>query len=126
MSKLRCPCGYTIADQADDIPYKARFVRDKDWSAYRLFSHDISAFIKAISNGQREQWIQNYFFEGYPRDISDAEVIHDIISMFAAKYEQDIYQCEKCGRIAVQKRGTQIFQFYKPENENVNDIFDVN
>ena len=124
MSKLACKCGYTIVDQADHLPYKAKFIKDQDWLDHKSFAYVIARFIKAILNGDREQWIQNYFLEGYPHDISDSEVIHDIASTFDATYEHNIYQCEKCGRIAIQKSGN-IFSFFQPESNDSHGIFET-
>lgn len=124
MSRLRCTCGHTIVDQADNIPYKAKFIRDKDRESFWDYSNDIAAFIDAIQAGQRDNWIREYFSPAYPTHISNSDVIFDIVSRHERRFESDIYQCEKCGRIKIQVVQTNSFASFKPEDDRFQSIFE--
>ena len=123
MSKLGCICGHTIVDQTDNIPYKAKFIRDEDAESSWTYSGDIAAFIKAIQQGERERWLAAYFSPAYPASISDDEIIFDIVSMHQRNLAGDIYQCTNCGRIKIQMGTSDVYASFKPEDGNYEDIF---
>ena len=126
MSKLRCHCGHTIADQTDNISYKASFRRDKDDESFFAVAGDIAAFVKAIEIGERDEWIKKYFTDEYLGiNPSNFVVIQDIISKWDFDHRRTMYQCEKCGRVAIQKNDSNIFAFFKQEDKVSNGIFDV-
>lgn len=105
MSKLGCKCGNVISDTTDDIPYKGVIIRDQDME--RVFddgiSKDVDEFIKAISQGKREEWVRGYFLSGYPfSEVSNLEVISDIISRRFIERKLDVYQCMSCGSVKIQ------------------------
>ncbi len=49
-------------------------------------------------------------------------MIHDIISNQLSDKKQDIFECENCGRIAIQVGQTNHFKFYKPETGDTRGI----
>jgi hypothetical protein len=105
MSKLGCECGNIISDTTDNIPYKGVIIRDQDIE--RVFddgiANDINEFIEAISRGKREEWLREYFLSGYPfSEVSNLEVISDIISRRFIERKLDVYQCLSCGSIKIQ------------------------
>ncbi len=126
MSKLRCPCGHTIVDQRDNIPYKASYRKDKDLESYMSVADEIADFQKAIETGEREEWIKKYFSEDYLGiHPSNLEVIRDVISGWDFQYRGEMFQCEKCGRIAIEKDNSNVFSFFKPDDNDSNGIFDI-
>lgn len=105
MSKLRWECGNVISDTTDNISYKGLIIRDQD--VERIFddgiAKDINELIEAISKGERENWIREYFLSGYPfSDVSNLDVISDIISRSFVERKLDVYQCVNCGSIKIQ------------------------
>jgi len=105
MSKLGCECGGIISDTTGNIPHKGSIIRDQDEEAlYDSVAKDISAFINALLQGKREDWIRSYFLSGYPAaSIENEEVISDIISHHLLPRRLDIYQCMECGSIKIPK-----------------------
>jgi len=124
MSKLGCVCGHVITDQTDNIPYKAKFIRDQDFGEYSdKYTDDISSFIEAVKDGRRNEWVKNYFSETYPTSISDSSIVFDIISVQDRIFEGDVYQCENCGRIKVQIQDKNLYASFVPEDDNYKEIF---
>jgi hypothetical protein len=123
MSKLGCICGHVIRDQTDDIPYKARFIRDQDYEGFFAYAGDIAAFIAAIQADQRSQWIKQYFSDSYPTDIPNASILNDILVNYKVEFEGDLYQCENCGRVKIQVQDKNLFASFAPEDENFSNLF---
>jgi hypothetical protein len=123
MSKLGCICGHVIRDQTDFIPYKARFLRDQDDESHAAYIEVVNTFIEAIKTGKRAQWITNHFSAGYPSDLSDANIISDIISQYDVNFQGDLYQCENCGRVKIQVQDKNLFASFSPEDEHFQNIF---
>jgi hypothetical protein len=124
MSKLGCVCGHVIRDQTDNVPHKAKFVRDQDFGDYSdKYMDDISAFIEAVKDGRRNEWIKKYFSETYPTNIDNSSIVFDIISAQNAVFEGYLYQCDNCGRIKVQVQDKNLYASFVPEDENYIGIF---
>lgn len=121
--KLSCECGHVIRDQTDNLPYKARFIRDQDDEVYHTYDEHIADFIDAIQAGKRAQWIKNHFSDIYPTDISNAAVVNDIITNYELNYEGDMYQCENCGRILIQVEDKNLYASFLPQDEKCLNIF---
>ncbi len=123
MSKIRCKCGHSIVDQSNNLPYKAYFFRDSEDESYYDYIDEISGFIESIKNNTRDEWITNYFPGAYPLDEPDALVIADIITSKQRKFISEMYQCENCGRLLIQKGNENLFPVFKPEDENSKGLF---
>jgi len=123
MSKLGCVCGHVIVDQTDNIIYKAHFVRDQDKEAIDNQTEDIEAFIEAVRKGEREKWLSNYFGTDIYKTLPNASVVNDIICRYSAKFESEMFVCEKCGRIKIQKGNENKFVSFLPEDNQWSDIF---
>ena len=123
MSKLGCVCGHTIVDQNDNLPNKAKFIRDQDTEKFMNYSNDIASFIEAIKDGRRDAWIKEYFSEIYPTKIDNSSVIFDIFSVHERNVSSDIYQCENCGRIKIQIKDTNQYSSFIPEDDRYKNIF---
>jgi len=125
MSKLGCTCGHIITDQTNDIPYKAKFIRDQDFEGYtEKYSDDIASFIDAVKEGTRDEWIKQYFTETYPTNLSNSSIVFDIISSQTRIFDGDLYQCENCGRIKVQVQDKNLFASFLPEDDRYKAIFE--
>jgi hypothetical protein len=123
MSKLGCICGHVIADITDRISYKAHFIRDQDLDIMGNQDEDINGFLNAIKNDKRDKWLEKYFDSEMYQNLSDSAVISNIILKYNLKYESEMFLCEKCGRILIQKRNENKFISFLPEDNQWVDIF---
>lgn len=125
MAKLGCICGNTIVDQADNLPYKGYILPDTELERTSdILSNTIDSLSDATKQSKRLEWIKEKFtVPPYTTDLSDSSMVHDIISSLLVDKKQDIFECENCGRIAIQVGQTNHFKFYKPETEDTKGIF---
>jgi hypothetical protein len=117
MSRFRCRCGHLIIDITDDLPNKAAVLRnqDTDWF-YDTVARELARFAAAVRADQRETWIAEHFLAGYPRDLSDEDVISDFLCG-PADLMSGVYECERCGRLWVQRQpGADEWIAYTPED----------
>jgi hypothetical protein len=127
MAKLQCRCGYLIVDQAGNLAYKGRILRDQDADNYfEQVSHDIASFATAMIGGTQQAWLVNHFTDVYPTDTTAEGVIHDLIAgAFLLRYSLTTYQCEQCGRIWIQEQPrSQTFRSFVPDRD-CKDTFTV-
>lgn len=127
MSKLGCKCGHIIVDQTDNIPYKAGYVSDKSIeSLYDEVYPNIELFIQSVRNKTREEWVQEFFNPDYAAlNLTDAQILSDIFDRsYFAKY-RTMYQCENCGRIHIQQKGTNYFFSFLPESDESRNVLDA-
>ena len=124
MAKLKCHCGHIIVDQSDNLPYKGYIISDTELeSVSSVLTDAIDSLSTATQQSKRLEWIKGKFaVPPYPIDISDSAMIHDIISDLLVDKKQDIFECENCGRIAIEVGQTNHFKFYKPEHEDAKGI----
>ncbi|WP_157505890.1 hypothetical protein [Flavobacterium chungangense] len=123
MGKLGCICGHIIVDQTNNISYKAHFIRDQDLEAIDNQVEDINNFINAIKNNERDKWLKKYFDSELYQNLPDSDVINDIILKYKLKYENEMFLCEKCGRIKIHKGTENKFISFLPEDNQWIDIF---
>lgn len=101
--KISCKCGHWIVDQTDYLPYKGMIIRDQDEEdVMQQISDDVVSFINAIVAGRREHWIKERY-EGIGDELDDDNVVADILTRCWAARSLDIYQCEECGRVFIDK-----------------------
>jgi hypothetical protein len=117
MSKFRCKCGHVIVNITDDLPYFAVLLRDQDKDRfYDTVARELARFAAAVKADQRETWIAEHFLAGYPRDLSDEDVISDFL-WGPADLMSGVYECERCGRLWVQRQpGAEERIAYTPED----------
>lgn len=128
MSKLGCPCGYTISDNTDNLPYKGLIIRDQDYeSVFDSMSEDIAAFIRALLEGKRQEWLGERYSQDYAGlNLEDSEVVHDLITGYLLRRGLDIYQCERCGRIHIEDRKNKNHFFpFSADLENATGVLSV-
>ena len=127
MSKLGCPCGHTISDTTDLLPYKARFYSDvDDKDLYEKIMEGFRTFLQAILENRRKEWLlEQGFTEQYANlKLPDEEIFHDFLSWILRDCERTIYECTQCGRVHIEREDN-TFYSYKPENGQVHSLFDV-
>ena len=118
--KLRCTCGNTIADNSDHLSYKANLFPDTESDDFFGGTDRIQEFVRAIRAGKREAWIKAQFGTTYDvnSDHTDDMIICDLQS-FAKEGVlgkcRNIFQCDKCNRIAIQVKHENQFAFFIPE-----------
>ena len=111
MSKMPCKCGHVISDVVCPCPTEADVIGH---IAYERFDEDftqkVEAFLKAIREGRREEWIATNFSEVYPGNQSDADIISDIVSSSFHAQALCMAECENCGRLWLQ-RGVELNEY---------------
>jgi len=122
MSKLGCECGHVMVDQNVEIDYKASFLRSNDFVYKDKSNEDISSFIEAIINNQREEWLINYFGKDTNLQVKNEWILIYIQSRNEIEKESLMYQCDNCGRIKIQLKNSNDFASFMPEGENWKDI----
>jgi hypothetical protein len=118
LSKLGCTCGNVIRDQTDFLRHKGHILKDYDLeTAYNKIGEECQALILAIAQGNRDSWITRHYLPGFPRDLSDGDLFMSFVSNVLRKVQVDVYECEGCGRIWVQRPGTvNEFVPYSPDD----------
>ena len=121
MGKLKCLCGHLIIDQMDNLEYKGYIVPDVfvDEISENL-TNNIDSLQEATKRGERLKWINKHFSPPYPTNLKDSSMIHDLLNV--VETTQDIFECEKCGRIAIQVGQTHQFKFFRPESDDTRGI----
>ncbi len=103
MSKIKCLCGHIIVDQTDYLPYKAQFFADEDdelaWERFIVICAD---FVRAREAGKQNEFIEEKFGEGYPKDLTLEDIINDSLAGMRAVFGHNLYECEHCGRIWIE------------------------
>ncbi|WP_224995121.1 hypothetical protein, partial [Cesiribacter sp. SM1] len=123
MSKLRCKCDHVISDTTDNLPYKADLIPDQSfYTSLDRIEESIDSLIEATKRNERIMWIKNHFSEQYPKDLTDTQMIYDIITSKLFDLNKKVYQCENCGRIWIQKGHSDRFVSFTPENDEWKDI----
>lgn len=118
MSKLLCKCGHIIRDQTDQLPYKARFLCDFDDDlVFDKLSGECALLVQSVAAGDRESWLKRHFLDRYPRSLSDGSIFSDFMAGMMTQFFRDMYECENCGRLWIQKSGTlNEFASYVPDS----------
>ena len=118
MSKLQCKCGHVISDGVYPCPTEARcFSQAVHEVLERKFTADVSAFLAAVRSGCRNAWLVKTFGDIYPKDLSDAEVISDLLSILYYNNSLRISECEQCGRLWIQNEVDDIhYRSFSPDD----------
>jgi hypothetical protein len=117
MSKMACLCGAVISDALVPCPTEAWLVRDQDADDYRAAAcHDVAAFFAAVAAGQRAAWISEFFSAQYSLDVSDEEVIQDVLCVHERGFFLSVAECAQCGRLWVQRApGVNAYRSFTPD-----------
>jgi hypothetical protein len=108
MSKFSCTCGHVIYDQADYLPYKAEVLKDQDHEAFfSSVAEALTEYLAGVRSGDLAEWQSKWPFL---RGKADETVLWSVLGWFWRKFNVDVYECEKCGRLWVQE-GTESQRF---------------
>lgn len=120
MSQLKCLCGQVYRDPVvleGGKPSEGWLLRDQDAEQYyQDLSNDIAEFIDAILAGKRNEWLAKRFHNGYPTNLSNAQVIQDL--RHAHSVDLSVIQCSNCGRLWVQEQPfANKWRSFRPDGE---------
>jgi hypothetical protein len=117
MSKMGCTCGAIISDTVYPCPTEGTVIGEQDFEQMlQSFVADVVAFLEAVATGERESWLLRYFSSGYPHDVSDAEVIDDILGRLWRSSSLSIAECGSCGRLWIQQpSGENQYRSFRPD-----------
>jgi len=114
MSKLGCRCGHVITDQTDSLPYKASLLRDEVENEFWDEVHrELKPLVESAESGDKAAIADalGQFFTSF----SAADELQDRISSLYIQRMSTAYECQKCGRLWVQKQDSEKFVSYVPE-----------
>ena len=119
MSKLKCPCGFVIVDQTDNLSYKGSDAISD------ILVESMDSLSEANKNNRRLEWIKAHFkVPPYPVHLNDSSMIFDLYTSAQLDKTRVIYECESCGRIAIQVGNTDHFKFFSPDTKHTKGILD--
>ena len=122
MGKLKCKCGHIIVDQTDNLEYKGYVLPDtlvEDVSVN--LTNNIDSLIQSLKKGKKTDWINKHFqVPPYPIDLKESSMIHDLFNV--SDKTQEIFECQNCGRIAIEFGTTNQFKFFTPESDDTKGI----
>ena len=96
MAQYTCTCGHTWSDITGK--YDGYIV----WQNFDLIDRiagDTLSFASACTQGTREEWIADYFSHHYPSDLSNAEIVSDIVSRVTTEMAAGVFRCPQCQAI---------------------------
>ena len=106
MGKFSCHCGYVIHDSVYPCASSGSLLWEPEFeTASGEINNAVTDFLLAATGGRKADWVRSYFGEGYPSDLSDADVIDDIYTKVSHDKGRSVYQCPACGRLYVKKQG---------------------
>ena len=119
MSKLICKCGHVISDQGTPSPFEGILFSEVAYEQLLSIAGSILSRLKeAESKGVRTTWIDQELGEGYPDDVSDSELLEDLLSREMQDSSISVSRCKICGRIHLQKRpGSDEYTSFVPDKE---------
>lgn len=122
MGKIRCKCDHIIVNQTDNIKYKGYILPDVYVDEVSLnLTDNIDSLLNAIKVGRKLEWIRKNFSPSYPTNLKESSMIHDALNI--TERIQDIFECENCGRIAIEIGQTNRFKFFSPDSDDDKGIF---
>ena len=119
MSKFLCTCGQLVVDNGAITHHMGRILLEQSSEQYHeRATHEIADFIKAVQAGKRREWIEQ-FYDKPGFDLEDSSVVFDIWTRHDPATLIDIYQCDACGRLWVERAPhTFTYRAFKPEQED--------
>ena len=125
MSKFKCNCGNIISDTSDYLPYKAALINDKvEESFFEEVSSEAKSLMEASVSGNLEKWKQKHYNDVGPWSLEPEEIFYSALSSIYLKHFTCIYECQECGRLWVQKKGSETFLPFLPESNKYEGILD--
>jgi hypothetical protein len=102
-----CECGYAWkGTKPETRQHQGEYlsvVEQEKWQ--EEVSRAIASFVQASASGLKDKWFDDsgYFNSVYPRDQSDEEIIHDLVSSTRLSWGVDVYRCPECQRVYIQE-----------------------
>ena len=118
---IQCSCGHTIHDVKENLPYKARVLRDQDEAAFcSAVAKTVSGLARAIEAGHREKWIARQLPPGARLSGNRDAILEGILKALLFRIQQKLsltaYECEECGRLFIHnKPGSSEVSRFEPE-----------
>ncbi len=124
MSKLGCHCGFIISNSTYPAPTEGAIrPQESNEEFQEKFANTIVKFFSASATDSREVWIKDFFNPEYPLDLSDNEVVTDILSKLELPFMRSICECSNCGRLYIQKSpGKNEYECFEPQSGRYNSI----
>lgn len=90
------------------MPYKAEVLKDQDHEAFfSSVAEVLTEYLAGVRSGDLAEWQSKWPFL---RGKADETVLWSVLGWFWRKFNVDVYECEKCGRLWVQE-GTESRRF---------------
>ncbi|KVF27372.1 hypothetical protein WJ07_00850 [Burkholderia vietnamiensis] len=125
MSKLGCPCGNTIRDNTQGLPYKASLLKDlfcepfTDWLV-----DELQSYVVAAEQGRVDAWLldHGYSDEYLSLKLDHGNVLHDHLHSQFVGLMRAAYECTVCGRLLVETVEDNSFIAYSPDTGKHNGV----
>ncbi len=105
MSKMGCLCGAVISDGKYPNATEGSAVRERDEDDFKSkFPVVVDDFLLACRDNQRGRWLSERFGSQYPQDLSDGEIIVDLMTSLLADVTLSMAECTACGRLWIQQQ----------------------
>ncbi len=123
MSRLGCPCGHTIRDNTDGLPYKASFIKNSFCESFSdWLVQEIQSYVLAAERGSISEWLRSRSYdESYVSlKLDHGNTLYDHIHSKYLALKRDVYECPACGRLHIETSKDNMFLAYSPESEKNN------
>jgi hypothetical protein len=85
----------------------------------------VDSLLTAIRAGRRTEWLTERFGERYPNDLSDGEVIADVLLSVLSERVLSITECGRCGRVWIQRKPqTNEYWSFAPDDPGPHAVLD--
>ena len=113
MGSFTCQCG-VVTYEADEPPDASGVLYSLDelFETEARLANRLASFVALQTGPERTAWLASYFGVGYPEDLSDQEVIADIVSRELDESFTPVFRCPACRRIAAKEEGRDGWVFY--------------
>ncbi len=118
MSTFGCRCGNRIYFNVVPCRYDGEVFRDTGTEvAYDTATKQMADFFATIQEGRRDDWLRQFYSYGSTFEITDDSVVSEIMDRHFGPLALGIHQCERCGRVWLQRPGKEYFTPYLPEGD---------
>lgn len=121
MSRFFCSC--TAITQDDDFP-DAQFVAYPQPVRIKIeerIAESVAKYFASASGPERIHWLADYFHAGYPTDLSDKDVIEDIVTKESMDGLISMFRCPVCDRLWLCDPVTELWESFRPERKKNED-----
>lgn len=120
MPKFHCRCSHII--DLTPIPSGVTGTLFAELPEDELFEEtvaNLSAFVKAVRDGKRDEWLQGFYpcQSGAVINFSDEEILHDILWRNWDEKRLFVVECDSCGRLWVNRSDAEGYLSWYPEHQ---------